>query len=442
MLAFPGLRKRYCDGISRRSFLEIGGLVVGGLTLPKLLRAEERAGIAGSHKAVIMVYLSGGLAHQDSFDLKPNAPKESRGEFSPTDTNVPGIQICELLPNLAACADKYALIRSIVGLRDEHSSFQTITGFGMGESQRDGHPHFGSAVSRVLGNTSPVVPAFVDLFPTMQHRPYNSPGPGMFGPKFAGVKADGEDLASMKLRFMTPAQFNDRRELLASVDRFKECVEGEQLSAADSAYQRAFDVLTSSRLVDALDVEKEDPQVREKYGKGSPKHQGDGAPLWNDQLLVARRLIEAGVRCVSVAYGFWDTHGNNFGHLKQNLPVFDKGIAALVSDIYDRGLDKDVTVVVWGEFGRTPKINKDAGRDHWPRVNGALLAGGGMRTGQVIGSTDALADAAKDRPVPYQDVLATLYQNLGIDPHEPVRDITERPVPILPGTAHAVRELA
>lgn len=263
----------------------------------------------------------------------------------------------------------------------------------------------------------------------------------MFGSKYAGVKADGEDLASMKLRFITPAQFHDRRQLLEDMDRFRQSVEGERLSAADSAYQRAFDVLTSSRLVEALDVEKEDPLIRERYGRGSPKHQGDGAPLWNDQLLVARRLVEAGVRCVSVGYGFWDTHGGNFNHLKQNLPIFDKGIAALIRDIYDRGLDKDVTVAVWGEFGRTPTINKDAGRDHWPRVNGVLLAGGGMRTGQVIGSTDALADSAKDRPVQYQDVLVTLYHNLGIDPHEPVRDISDRPVPILSGTSQAIREL-
>lgn len=441
MLGWHAAKPRYCDGVSRRSFLQIGGLALGGLTLPDLLRAEERAGIGHSHKSIIIVYLSGGLAHQDSFDLKPAAPKEVRGEFNPIDTNVGGIQICELLPNLAGMADKYALVRSIVGLRDEHSSFQTITGYQMGESQRDGRPHFGSVVSRVVGATSPVVPAFVDLFPTMQHRPYNSPGPGMFGSKHAGVKADGEDLASMKLRFISPAQFYDRRRLLEDMDRFRQSFDGEKLSAADSAYQRAFDVLTSSRLVEALDVEKEDPLIRERYGRGSPKHQGDGAPLWNDQLLVARRLVEAGVRCVSVGYGFWDTHGGNFSHLKQNLPMFDKGIAALVRDIYERGLDKDVTVAVWGEFGRTPKINKDAGRDHWPRVNGVLLAGGGMRTGQVIGSTDALADSAKDRPVHYQDVLVTLYRALGIDPHEPVRDISDRPVPILPGSAQAIRDL-
>jgi hypothetical protein len=441
MLVFKGAQRRYCDGLSRRSFLQIGGLALGGLTLADILRAEARAGAGQSHKSIIMVYLSGGLAHQDSFDLKPAAPREVRGEFNPIDTTVPGIQICELLPELARVADKYALIRSIVGLRDEHSSFQTITGYSMGDSQREGHPHFGSVVSRVLGGTSPFVPAFVDLFPTMQHRPYNSPGPGWFGPKYAGVQAEGEDLASMKLRFISPGQFHDRRQLLADMDHFRERIDGERLSAADSAYQRAFDVLTSSRLVEALDVEKEDPALREQYGRGSPKHQGDGAPLWNDQLLVARRLVEAGVRCVTVGYGFWDTHGGNFSHLKQNLPVFDKGIAALVRDIYDRGLDRDVTVAVWGEFGRTPTINKDAGRDHWPRVNGVLLAGGGMRTGQVIGSTDALADSASDRPVHYQDVLVTLYHNLGIDPQEPVRDISDRPVPILAGTSRAIREL-
>lgn len=440
MLTLLGRSHRYCDGLSRRSFLQVGSLLMGGLTLPDLLRAEQRSG-SRSHKSVIMIYLTGGLAHQDSFDMKPNAPREAKGEFNPIDTNVPGVQICELMPNLAAMADKYALLRSIVGLRDEHSSFQTITGYTMGESLRNGYPHFGSVVTRVQGNTSPVVPAFVDLFPTMQHRPYNTPGPGNLGPHFAGIKADGEDLAGMKLRFVSPTQLGDRRRLLEAVDQFRRDTESQRVAAADSAYDRAFDVLASSRLVDALDLEKEDPQVRERYGKGDSKHQGDGGPLWNDQFLQARRLVEAGVRCVTVAYGFWDTHGNNFGHLRGNLPMLDKGVSALIQDLHDRGLEKDVTVAVWGEFGRTPKVNKDAGRDHWPRVNGALLAGGGMRTGQVIGSTDALADSAKDRPIPYQDVLATLYQCLGIDPHQLVKDIADRPVPILPGSAQTIREL-
>jgi uncharacterized protein (DUF1501 family) len=164
--------------------------------------------------------------------------------------------------------------------------------------------------------------------------------------------------------------------------------------------------------------------------------------LWNDQLLIARRLVEAGVRVVSVAYGFWDTHGGNFRHLKQHLPTLDAGIATLVEDISDRGLDRDVTVVVWGEFGRTPKINKDAGRDHWAPVQSALLAGGDMPVGQVIGSTDATAAYAQDRPIHYRDVLATVYQNLGIDPHAFIRDVNDRPVRILPEDARPIRQLA
>ena len=432
---------RFCDGVSRRSFLRIGGLGLGGLCLPDILRAEDLAGAGTSKKSVIMVYLTGGLAHQDTFDLKPEAPKEVRGEFNPIETNVPGIQIGELLPRLASAMDKIALIRSIVGLRDEHSSFQNVTGYPMKVSQTEGRPSFGSVVSKVKGPFDPVTPAFVDLFPTMQHKPYNSPGPGYLGQSYGSVKADGEDLASMKLRYVSSSQLDSRRHLLTAFDRFRRDVDAADVDGMDIVYRRAFEVLTSSKLVEALDIEKEDPALRERYGKGSPNHLGDGGPMWNDQLLIARRLVEAGVRCVTIAYGFWDTHGNNFGHLKAHLPLFDQGISALVEDVYRRGLDKDVTVIVWGEFGRTPKINKDAGRDHWARVNGALLAGGGMRTGQVIGSTDKLADSAATRPIHYLDVLATLYHNLGIDPHEFIKDISDRPVPILPENARVISEL-
>ena len=435
-----GPRQRYCDGLSRRSFLRLGGLAVGGLSLADLLRAEAATG--KSQKAVIMVYLSGGLAHQDSFDLKPAAPAEVRGEFNPIATSVPGIEICELLPKTAASMDKLALVRSIVGLRDEHSSFQTLTGYLMNEARRDGRPNFGSVVARLQGSLDGAVPPFVDLFPTMQHRPYNSPGPGMLGHAYAGVKADGEDLANMTLRSLSPEELGGRRRLLASFDDWRRQVEAADVEKMDTAYQRAFDVLTSSKLVEAMNVEREDAAVRERYGRTSPKHQGDGAPLLNDHLLMARRLVEAGVRCVTVAYGFWDTHGQNFRHLKQNLPQFDQGVSALVEDLHQRGLSRDVTLIVWGEFGRTPKINKDAGRDHWPAVNGALLAGGGLRTGQAIGSTDKLGAYALDRPIHYQDVLATLYQAVGIDPHSFVKDRTDRPVPLLPSTAQPIAELA
>ncbi|HEV3005548.1 MAG TPA: DUF1501 domain-containing protein [Pirellulales bacterium] len=441
MLTLVGEKHRYCDGLTRRGFLQLGGLAMGGLGLPALSRAEEAAGIRRSHKAIIMVYLSGGLAHLDSFDLKPDAPDEVRGEFKPIDTRVPGVQICELLPMTAACLDKICLIRSIVGLRDEHSSFQNLTGRTMDVSKREGWPHFGSAIARLQRSTNGTVPPSVDLFPTMQHRPYNSPGPGFLGHAFAPVKADGEDLASMSLRYIPHEQLAGRRRLLDHFDGFRRAVESSEMDQMDAAYRRAFEVLTSSKLVEAMDLEREETSVRERYGRGSPKHQGDGAPLWNDQLLMARRLVEAGVRCVTVAFGFWDTHGNNFGHLKQNLPLFDRGVSALVEDLHQRGLAEDVSLVVWGEFGRTPKINKEAGRDHWAPVNGCLLAGGGMRTGQVIGSTDKLAAAAASRPVHYQDVLATVYQRLGIDPHTFVQDITGRPIALVSSQATPIREL-
>lgn len=442
MLTLLGSRNRYCDGLSRRSFLQIGGLALGGLSLPQILAAEEQAGSGSSNKSIIMVYLTGGLSHQDTFDLKPDAPEGVRGEFHPIDSCVPGTQVGELLPRTAQVMDKLAVIRSIVGLRDEHSSFQSVTGYQKSQSEREGRPSIGSIISHAKGPSDAVTPPFVDLFPTMQHRPYNSPGPGVLGPSHAGIKADGEDLASMKLRYVDATRFNDRQALLGSLDDYRRQVDSAQLSGVDSSYQRAFSVLTSGKLVNALDVEKEDPKLREQYGKGSSKHLGDGAPMWNDQLLAARRLVEAGVRCVTVAYGFWDTHGNNFNHLRSHLPLFDTGVSALVNDIYDRGLDKDVTVIVWGEFGRTPKINDKAGRDHWARVSHALLAGGNMPVGQVIGSTDKIAGEAQNRPVHYQDIMATLYHNMGIDPHRFIRRPGGPTVPILPGSARPVPELA
>jgi hypothetical protein len=440
MLTLWGGARRYCDGVSRRSFLKLGGLAMGGLGLPQVLHAEAASG-RRSHKSVIMVYLSGGISHQDTFDLKPDAPAEVRGEFRPISTAVPGVQFCELLPKLSACADKLAVVRSVVGLRDEHTSWQNLTGFPMDQAQREGKPHLGAVVSKMQGPTNPVVPPFVDLFPTMQHRPYNSGGPGHLGSAYAAAKLGGDDKALMRQELVAPDRFAKRREMLASFDRWRGEVDAAPVEGLDNFYSRAFELLTSNTVAEALDVEREDPRLRERYGIGSAKHLGDGAPMWNDQLLIARRLVEAGTRCVTVAYGFWDTHGNNFRHLKQHLPLFDQGISALVEDIHARGLQDDVTVVVWGEFGRTPKINKDAGRDHWARVSNALLAGGGMKVGQVIGSTDKLGGQAVATPIHYQDVLATVYHNLGIDPHGYVSDVAGRPLNVLSHTAAPIRQL-
>jgi hypothetical protein len=434
MITLTSSDYRLCDGVSRRGFLSIGSLAVAGVGLPQLLQAAR----ADRHKSVIMVYLSGGISHQDTVDLKPGAPSGIRGEFNPISTNVPGIQVCELLPRLARCADKYSIIRSVVGQPDEHSSFLSCAGFPMSQVQREGKPHFGSVVARVKGQADPTVPAFVDLFPTMQHKPYNSPGPGMLGRHAAGARVDGQDLAVMKLDALARGGLEERKQLLGRLDRL---ASSEATRGLGTHYQRAYGVLASSKLVEALDVTKEPPRVRERYGRGSTKHLGDGAPMWNDQLLMARRLVEAGARVVTVAYGFWDTHGGHFRHMKQHLPLFDQGISALFEDLHVRGLASDVTVVVWGEFGRTPKINKDAGRDHWARVNSALVCGGGMRMGQVIGSTDTIAAEARDHPVHYRDVLATIYHNLGIDPHAMVTDVAGRPIPILPPEARPIAKL-
>jgi hypothetical protein len=442
MLKLLGGNSRYCDGVSRRSFLQIGALAMGGLSLPQLLQAQERTGTRShSHKAVIMVYLSGGLSHHDTFDMKPDAPAEIAGEFRPVPTNVTGIQISEYLPRLAGMLDKLAIVRGIVGLRDEHSSFHTMTGYGMDVTRRENKPNVCSVISKVMGRTDPVIPAYVDLFPTMQHRPYNIPGPGLVGPAFAGAKVENDQLNLMRLSDMTQTEFNGRRQLLASIEQMRRTLDTQPMERMDISYRQAFEVLTSNRLVDALDLQKESRSVRDRYGYGSPRHQGDGAPLWNDQLLMARRLVEAGVRCVSVAYGFWDTHGANFRHLRQNLPVFDTGVSALIEDIHQRGLDKDVSVIVWGEFGRTPRINRDAGRDHWAPVNTALMAGGGMPTGQMIGGTDNIGAYATRNQVHYRNILATIYHNLGIDPHTIVRDVFDRPTTILPEDARPVREL-
>ncbi len=441
MLTLLGPAGRFCDGVSRRSFLKVGGLALGGLGLADLLAMEAKAGTR-SAKSVILVYLSGGLAHQDTFDLKPDAPAEVRGEFQPIATRVPGVRIGELLPMTAASLDKIAVLRAVVGQRDEHSSYQNLTGYQMGTAQREGRPNFGSVIAKVKGPLDPVVPPFIDLAPVMQHKPYNSPDAGLLGTVYNGAKlGGGEELNLLRPEPALATRIAGRRGLLDRFDQFRRQVDSSGLEGMDGSYQRAFEALTTNKVAHALDVEREDPRLRDRYGKGSAKHLGDGAPMWNDQLLIARRLVEAGARCVTVAYGFWDTHGNNFKYLKQHLPLFDMGISALVEDVYARGLDRDVTICVCSEFGRTPKINKDAGRDHWAPVACALMAGGGMNVGQVVGATDKQGGHAVAGEVHFQDLLATIYHNLGIDPHGAVPDKSGRPTPILPGTARPIQAL-
>ncbi len=434
----------FCDRISRREALRIGTLGMGGLTLPGLLRLESQAGVTRSHKSVIMIFMCGGPPHQDMYDLKVDAPIEIRGEFDPIPTNVPGIEICEHLPNLARCMDKLVPIRSMVGARDAHYSYQCMTGHHEQNVPAGGWPHMGSVVGKFQGPVHPGVPPFVSLCFTTQHRPYNEPSAGFLGLGHSSFRPTGEGREDMVLQGITTDRLADRRELLTEFDRFRREVDGSgRMAGMDVFSERAMGILTSSELFSALDISKESERTRQRYGSEDLKvPKGDGAPRTPQNFLIARRLVEAGVRFVTINYGFWDWHGNNFKTAKQEFPAFEKALAALVEDLYERGLDKDVTVIAWGEFGRTPKINKDAGRDHWPQVSCAVLAGGGMRTGQVIGSTDRLGGEAKDRPVTFQEVMATLYHNLGVNlESERLFDFRGRPQYIIPPEVKPIREL-
>lgn len=422
MLTISGGQTRFCDGLSRRSFLRVGGLALGGLSLPQLLQAEQQqAKPSTRHKAVIMVFLAGGPPHQDMFDLKPNAPVEVRGEFQPIATNVDGIQISELMPRVAAQMDQFAVIRSLIGAEGRHDAFECCTGRHFrGAQPQGGWPSLGSSLSRLYGPVDPSVPPYIDLSFKMAHDPWNIKGPGYLGMAHAPFRPDGRAMENMTLNGVSRKRLGERATLLSELDQFRRQADTQASKGLyDDFTEQALGVLTSPKLVEALDLSKEDPKVVARYGKDNPKVLGytldKGYQAVMSRFLQARRAVEAGARCVTCSFAHFDWHGNNFGNARKVIPLLDQGIAALLQDLKERGLEDDVTVVVWGEFGRTPKINKRAGRDHWPRVHAALLAGGGMRTGQVIGSTNRLAEEAVDRPVHMQEVFATIYHNLGID---------------------------
>ncbi|MEO2022593.1 MAG: DUF1501 domain-containing protein [Pirellulaceae bacterium] len=384
----------YCDGISRRNFLKIGAMAGGGLTLADLYRAEAAGGVGSSHKALINIHLSGGPSHQDTFDLKPDAAAEFRGEFVPIQTNVSGLDICEHFPKLSRHGDKFAVVRSLFGNIADHSDHHTQTGFdrksltGIG-----GRPSIGSVAAHLLGSVDGA-PPFVG---------YNGSWPGYLGAVYKPYKPQGGNLRLSKN--MTSDRLSSRTSLLKELDILKRDADNSgQMDALDSYTQQAVDVVTSGRVADALDLAKEDPKVREMYGK-------DG-----DSFLRARRLVEAGVRVVGFNWGGWDTHSNNFVTLKKQLPKLDVALSGLFEDLYQRGMDQDTTVIVWGEVGRTPRINNNnAGRDHWYGVSMCVLAGGGMKTGQVVGKSTKNAERPLERPIHHQQVFATLYHNLGID---------------------------
>ncbi len=434
MLNIPGPATRFCDGITRRSFLKVGTFAFGAtaLTLTDLFRAEAAPGASSSHKAVINIFLGGGPPHQDMWEIKTEAPSEIRGEFRPIATRVPGIQIGETFPRIAGLMDKCAILRSVVGASGGHDAIQCMTGWPRGSlTNLGGRPSMGSVISKLLGPVDPSVPAFVGLAENTTHRTWSDPGQvGFLGPAHAPFKPDGPGMANLRLNGISVDQFADRRRLMTSFDNMRREFDANgTVDSLDAAQQRALGVLTSSKLLDALDISREPAHVRERYGDGKPyQFQFDGAPTVNDQLLMARRLVEAGARCVTLSYGRWDSHGQNFNLVRDHGAKLDQCFTALIEDLDARGMLNDVTVIAWGEFGRTPRINPGAGRDHWPQVSCALLAGGGMKLGQAIGSTNRLGEYAATRPVGFGEIFATIYHNLGLNPATmTILDPTGRP---------------
>ena len=444
MLTFHGRSHRYCDGVSRRSFLKVGAFAFGAtqFSLADVLRAEQSIG-KSSHKAIINIFLGGGPPHQDMWDLKPEAPADVRGEFKPIQTKVTGIQIGECFPKIAALADKFAFVRSIVGAKGGHDAIQCMTGKDENAFKPlGGWPSMGAILSKLHGPVDPAVPPFVGLAAKTQHMPWSDCGKaGYLGMPHAAFKPEGNGMGDMRLNGINTAQLGDRKSLLASFDKMRQDLDANGgVRGADAATGKALDVLTSNKLLDALDVSKEPEKLRQRYGDGKPyKYQFDGSPTVNDQLLMARRLVEAGARCVTLSFGRWDSHGKNFDLVRDHGTKLDQGVTALVEDLDARGMLNDVTIIAWGEFGRTPRINKEAGRDHWPQVSCALLAGGGIKTGQVVGSTNRLGEYAVNRPVTFADMYATLWSSMGVAETTTLMDPTGRPQFLTDG--RAIKEL-
>jgi uncharacterized protein (DUF1501 family) len=443
MFTFFGKPYRHCDGITRRQFVTAGALGLGGLTLADLLRAEAAAGKGAAGKSIINIHLDGGPPQLDTIDPKPDAPGEIRGEFKPIATTVPGLRISELMPKVASIADKLAFIRSLVGSVGAHDAFQCQSGFPASDLRSiGGRPALGSVIAKLRGSADDPAPPFVDL---MQGRPLvrNSARPGFLGPTFTPFRPDISKLFARELEpgmkkelaargnshaiqltlvdGLTPERLNDRTRLRSAFDATRRSLDASGgMEAMDRFTQQAASILTSGRFASAMDLSEEPAKVLERY---TPPVAASATRFYTSEdgmaarkLLLARRLIEAGVRCVSVSFSDFDTHTDNFGRMRQLLPIVDHALHALVTDLQERGLLGDVAIVVWGEFGRTPKINNKAGRDHWPEVSPALLLGGGLKGGQVIGATDRAGGRVVSRAVQFQDIFATLYHVLGIDP--------------------------
>lgn len=419
MLNWSGARHSYCDSVNRRDFFSIGATGIAGLTLPNLLRAEAEAGIKATGKSIINICLSGGPTHLDTFDLKPKAPKEFRGEFSPIATKASGVDICELFPNLASHGDKIALVRSIVDLRNEHSTTQSDSGWSTRDmKEQGGRPGVGAVMSKLFGpavtTADGTAPMAMDLTGWTR--------PGFLGQTHSAYRPDGTGKANLKLNSrIQDERFEARSQLLGQFDRYRRQADASgMMDAMDSFSQRAFGLITSGKVAKALDLTQETDETIARY---NAKKDRDAK-----NFLMAKRLIETGVRNVAFSIGGWDTHRGNFTSMRKKLPAMDVALSAMIDDLHQTGQLEDTIIMMSGEFGRTPRINKSAGRDHWPSAGFFFLCGGGLKTGQVIGATNRLGERPEDRPVHLQEVFATVYRKLGIDCQQPLlQDNNGRP---------------
>jgi len=429
MLDIFGGRYGTCDGASRRSFLRVGAMGALGLTLPDLLRFRaDGAGTGDKPKdtAVIQIFLGGGPTHLDTYDLKPNAPKEFRGEFKPIATNVPGIELCELFPEQAKVMDKMAIVRSLHHSSSDHNvgSHWVMTGFSSSPQTRGNErPSVGSIVAKMRGANRSGLPPYVAVpnSPPFAQSAYLGPGYNPFS-------LNGNPMNSAKVRNLDPPsgmtldRLGDRRYLLSKLDRLNRHKDAAgAMEGMDHFTAEAYEMITGPNARRAFDLSTEDPKVRDRYGMTQI----------GQSCLLARRLVEAGVTFVSISEGNWDHHGQVFQNCRRQLPPLDTAIAMLVSDLYDRGLSDRVLVLVWGEFGRTPRINGAGGRDHWPGAMSALVAGGGLKMGQVIGATNSKAEYPTERALLPEDLIRTVYHVLGIDPSQAFLNEAGRPMHIL-----------
>jgi hypothetical protein len=431
-----GRRTRLCEGISRRGFLRVGSLGLAGLSLPALLRARAAQPAAlRRDTAVILYWMAGGPSQLDTYDLKPGAPAEVRGPFKPVRTKAPGLDLCELLPSHAQVADRFSLVRSLRHRNADHfdASHWVQTGYHepkvMGRGQP--HPAQGAVVARLRGANSAEAPPYVCIpeayNPTRSFYQMASYLGARYNPVNAGGDASLRRYQGAELSLpenLPVPRVEGRRALLGRVDGMVRTVEAsDAFHAMDENYRRAFELVTSPRVKKALDLNREPAILREKYGHH----------YWGRFALLARRLVEAGVTFVTINHfeadvDWWDDHYVIEKNLRKRLPLFDQALGTLIADLHERGLGDRVLVAAVGEFGRSPVIDKLAGRGHWPRAFTALLSGGGIKGGQVVGATTANAGEPKDRPLGPGDLLATIYHALGLDPTATLPDRQNRPI--------------